>query len=248
MADKAGLEVRTRDTNHGLPRPPRKHRRRQWIIASVTALVVLVVLVVLVAVSVTPQPGPPPLALPTASATAPAPAGPVDGTWNLGAGSVAGFRVRESFLGRSDDVVGRTNTVTGTIAVSHNQLTSARFRIDLTTIKVKDKTPPQFAKSLDTQRYPSATLTLTQPITLNADLNTGATITATATGQLTLHGVTRVVSFPISGRHSGSALQAAGSIPITFSDWGIQPPKNYGPLGSLAHHGVAEFLLILHRQ
>ncbi len=242
MADTAGLEVQTRDNNHGAPR---KHHWRRWIIAGVA---VVVVLIVLVAVSVKPQPGPPPLALPTAAATAPAQAGPVDGTWNVGAGSLAGFRVRQTLLGKSSDVVGRTNTVTGTITASRNRLTSATFRIDLTSIKVNDKTPPQFVKSLDTQRYPSATFTLTQPTTLSSDLNTGATVTATATGQLRLHGVTRLVTFPLASRRNGSALEAAGSIPITFSDWDIVPPKNYGPIGSLADHGVAEFLLILHRQ
>lgn len=242
MADKPDLEARPRDNDHGAPR---KHHRRRWILASVAALVVLVVLV---AVAVKPQPGPPPLALPTAGAIAPALDGPPDGTWSVTAGSVAGFRIRQTFFGRRSDVVGRTSTVTGTIAVSHNQLTSATFRVDLTTIKVDDKTQPQFAKSLDTQRHPSATFTLTQPTTLSPDLNTGATVTATAIGKLTLHGVTRPVTFTISGRRNGSALEAAGSIHITFSDWGIEPPKNYGPLGSLADHGVAEFLLVLHRQ
>jgi hypothetical protein len=56
-----------------------------------------------------------------------------------------------------------------------------------------------------------------------------------------------VVTFTVTGRRNRSALQATGSIPITFSDWAIKP-QNYGPIGSLANHGVAEFLLILHRQ
>jgi hypothetical protein len=40
---------------------------------------------------------------------------------------------------------------------------------------------------------------------------------------------------------------AARSIPITFSSWDIRGPSGYGLLGSLANHGVAEFLLILRR-
>jgi polyisoprenoid-binding protein YceI len=241
MTDTAALQARTRDNHHG---PRRKHHRRRWIIAGVA---VLVVLVVLVAASLAVQPGPPPLVLATAASAA-APAGPVDGTWTVGAGSVAGFRVCEHFLGRSVDVVGRTNAVTGAVVVSHGQLTAATFRIDLTTVKVNDETSPQFAQRLDTQQHPSATFTLTQPITVGSDLDTGATTTATATGQLTLRGVTRLVTFTISGHRNGPALEATGSIPVRFSDWGIQPPTNYGPLGSLDDHGVAEFLLVLHRQ
>jgi hypothetical protein len=37
-------------------------------------------------------------------------------------------------------------------------------------------------------------------------------------------------------------------VPVAFTDWGIKPPQNYGPLGSLADHGLAEFLLVLHRE
>lgn len=241
MAGTAERQARNRDDDHPAPR---RRRWWRWALAGVAALVVLVVLV---AVSYKPQPGPPPLALPAAAA-APAQHSSADGSWNVGAGSVAGFRVRQNLLGKHSDIVGRTNTVTGTTAVSHNQLTAATFRVDLTTIKVNDTASPQFAKSLDTQQYPSATFILTQPITLATDLNTGATVTATATGRLTLHGVTRPVTLTISGRRNGPALEAVGSIPITFSDWGIATPTGYGPIGSLDDHGVAEFLLVLHRQ
>jgi polyisoprenoid-binding protein YceI len=209
---------------------------------------VLVVLIAVAAAAVKPEPGPPPLALPpTAAGTAPAAVGPVDGRWNLSAGSVAGFRVRQTLLGKHADMVGRTHTITGTLTIAHNRLTAATFRLDLTTITINDKAATQFAQTLDTQRHPIATCTLTQPITLPAEVTTGATVTATATAQLTLHGVTRPVTFTVTGRRNRSALQATGSIPITFTDWAIKP-QNYGPIGSLANHGVAEFLLILHRQ
>jgi hypothetical protein len=49
-------------------------------------------------------------------------------------------------------------------------------------------------------------------------------------------------------RRDGPVLEAAGSIPITFPTWGITQPGGFGILGSLADHGAAEFLLILHRR
>lgn len=241
MADTAGPETPPRDKDHRSARAP---RWRRWILVGV---VVLVVLIAVAAVAAKPQPGPPPLALPPAAAATAPPAGPVDGRWNLGAGSVAGFRVRQTLLGKHADMVGRTHTVTGTITIAHQRLTVATFHLDLTTITINDKPAAEFAKTLDTPSHPSATCTLTQPITLPPDVNTGATVTAPVTAQLTLHGVTRLVAFTVTGRRNGSALQATGSIPITFSDWAIKP-QSYGPVGSLADHGVAEFLLILHRQ
>jgi hypothetical protein len=56
------------------------------------------------------------------------------------------------------------------------------------------------------------------------------------------------MSFTVSGRRNGAALQVAGSVPIVLSDWGIKGPAGFGPLGSLSDHGVAEFLLALNKQ
>jgi len=69
----------------------------------------------------------------------------------------------------------------------------------------------------------------------------------TATGRLTLRGITQPVTVTISARRDGTALRAAGSIPVAFSRWGVTEPAGYGIVGSLASHGTAEFLLVLHR-
>ncbi|MDA8237277.1 MAG: hypothetical protein M0T75_05210 [Chloroflexi bacterium] len=47
-----------------------------------------------------------------------------------------------------------------------------------------------------------------------------------------------------AGRRDGSALDIVGSIPVVFSDWGIEEPRGYGVL---ADRGVAEFRLVLRR-
>ncbi len=225
-------------------RSSRKRHWWRWIAAGVVVLAVLAVLAAVIFIKL--QPAPAPLELPTAAASAPA--GPLDGTWDVAAGSVAGFRVQETFLGMSNDTVGRTNAVTGITTVTGDRVTAAAFRIGLTTMKAGGKEQPQFAKSLGTQDHPDATFTLTQPVRLSSAFTSGATITATATGQLTMNGASHLVTVTISGRRDGSALQAAGSIPVAFASWGIKGPQGYGFLGSLANHGVAEFLLVLHRQ
>jgi pyruvate ferredoxin oxidoreductase beta subunit len=45
-----------------------------------------------------------------------------------------------------------------------------------------------------------------------------------------------------------SIERAAGSIPVVFSGWVIDVPAGFGLLGSLADHGIAEFVLVLNRQ
>ncbi len=231
--------------NHVPLKPARKRHWWRWILGGVVALAALAVLAVGLFIKLGPTA--PPLALPTARTSAPA--GPIDGTWDVVAGSIAGFRVHESAVGFSNDVVGRTNAVTGSIVVAGDRVTGATFRIGLASIKVSGKTQPQFAKSLGTQEYPDATFTLAHPVPLGSAFASGATVTVTAPGHLTMHGASHLVTVTVSGRRDGPALQAAGSIPVAFAHWGIVGPRGgLGFLGSLANHGVAEFLLLLHRQ
>jgi len=225
----------------GPGRPMQKRHWWRWIVVGLVALILLVVLAVGLFIKL--QPSPAPLALPRGAAR-PA-AGPVSGSWSATAGSVAGFRVQESALGFSNDVVGRTDRVTGAIAVSDGRVTAATFRIDLATVTVNGKTQPQFARSLDTASYPVATFTLARPVTLGPAFASGATVTVAAIGDLTLRGVPHLVTFTIMARRDGAALEAAGSIPVTFSAWGIREPAGFSFLGSLADHGVAEFLIVL---
>jgi|ERR1022692_378351 polyisoprenoid-binding protein YceI len=220
----------------------RRRRPLWWILAAVVALVILVVVAVAVFIK---QPAPPPLSLPPGAAAAPV--GPASGTWQVAAGSVAGFRIPDTALGLSNEVVGRTNSVTGAIVIVGDQVTRATLRIGLASIKVSGKTQPQLARSLGTRQFPAATFTLTRPVLLGHAFASGATIKVTATGELTMHGASHLVTVRISGRRDGRVLQAAGSIPVPFAEWGIRGPAGSGFLGSLASHGVAEFLLTLHR-
>ncbi|HET7244126.1 MAG TPA: YceI family protein [Streptosporangiaceae bacterium] len=208
-------------------------------------MLALVALVFLAAGIFVRQSGPPPLALPTARAGAPA--GALDGTWRVATGSVAGFRVRQSALGFSGTVVGRTGAVGGSLVISGDRVTRAAFRIDLRTVNVGGKARAQFARSLGTADHPVAVFTLARPVALTPAFASGTTITVTATGRLAMHGTSHLVTVTLSGRRDGTALQAAGSIPVSFAEWGIQGPRGLGFFGSLAGQGSAEFLLTLHR-
>lgn len=225
-------------------RPVRRRRWLRWVLMAAAAVVALLVLAVAAWIKL--QPAPARLTLPAAAV--PAPAGPVDGIWQVAAGSTAGFRVQESALGFRNDAVGRTRAVTGTVIVSAGQVTSARLRVDLTAIRVNGRAQPQFADSLAVRRYPAATFTLTRPVPLSPSFTTGAVFTATATGRLAMHGTARPVTVTIRARRDGAAVQLAGSIPVAFRGWAIRGPKGYGLLGSLADHGIAEFLLVLRHQ
>lgn len=240
MADETGLKAGAR-IRHG--RSSRKRHPLRWILAGIPALVALAAVAVVIVIK---QPAPPPLTLPSVAVSAPS--GPVSGTWQVASGSVAGFRVAESAFGISNDVVGRTTAVTGTIIVSGGQVTHATFRIALAGLRVGGKTEPQLASSLDTRKYSAGTFALAHPVLLAPVFASGATIRITAAGELAMNGVAHDVQVTISARRDGPALQAAGSIPVLFPEWGIKRPAGFGVFGSLAGHGTAEFLLILRRR
>lgn len=239
MNRQADPPIRRRAPGRG----SRRRRRWPWITGGAALVVILLTGAVVWAFAA--RPGPAPLALPRGAAAAPS--GPADGTWSVAPGSVAGFRVPEHALGISNDVVGRTRAVTGTIVVTGGRVTAAQFRVRLTAITVGGKREPQLANSLGTVRYPDGTFTLTRPAALSPAFASGAVVTTRVTGTLALNGVLRPVTFTIAGRRDGAALQVAGSIPVAFASWHITGPGGAGFLGSLADHGTAEFRLTLDR-
>ena len=127
-----------------------------------------------------------------------------------------------------------------------DEVSSATFRVGLAAIKVNGKTrQPQLVKSLGVTAHPYATITLTRPAALPAAFPAGAPVTLAAAATLTLNGTTRPVSVTLAARRDGTAIEAAGWLPVAFSSFRIAGPGGYGFLGSLASSGTAEFLLVL---
>lgn len=69
----------------------------------------------------------------------------------------------------------------------------------------------------------------------------------TATGTLTLHGVTEQVEVPLEAKLVGDTVVVVGSFDITFSDYGVSVPKAPIVL-SVADDGTIEMQLLLKRQ
>ena len=127
------------------------------------------------------------------------------------------------------------------MTVADGNVTEAKFRVDLTAIKVGGKVQSQFAKILNTSRHPNATVTLVQPVAIGRPLENGKAMSRTTTAMLTMDGSSQPVTLRFSGRQDGTQLQVAGSVPVAFSRWNIAAPQG------LADHGVAEFYLVLRR-
>jgi polyisoprenoid-binding protein YceI len=169
----------------------------------------------------------------------------LDGTWTVSSGSQAGYRVKEVLLGQDTEAVGRTSAVTGQLAVAGDRVERGSFTVDLTQVASDEqRRDAQFqGRIMDTATYPTATFELTEPITLPSTPTDGTPVTATATGDLTLHGTTRSVTLQVTVQRSATGFQVNGSIPVTFADYGI-PNPSFGPV-TTDDHGEIEFLLTL---
>jgi polyisoprenoid-binding protein YceI len=183
----------------------------------------------------------------------------VDGSWAVDASigsfsdfssSWVGYRVDETLAGnRANTAVGRTPDVTGTLTLAGARITAVEVDVNVQTLQSDDnrRDGQLHRQALETDQFPQATFKLTTPIELGSAPAEGQTITATATGELTLHGVTTTVQVPIEARLSGDVVTVVGSIAIQFADYSIEPPVSFAIL-SVEDHGTMEFQLHFRHQ
>jgi polyisoprenoid-binding protein YceI len=178
-----------------------------------------------------------------ASSVPPASDSGVTGTWLATSDSTVGYRVKEVLGGVDTEGVGRTNQVNGSLTIQDTTLLSTVFEIDVASIKSdSSKRDSQFSGNImDTATYPTATFRLLTPIDLGTIPTDGQKITATAFGELTLHGVTNQVSFDITATIDNGIIGVLGSIDITFADYGIANPSN--GFVTTGDTGLLEFVL-----
>jgi polyisoprenoid-binding protein YceI len=150
----------------------------------------------------------------------------IDGTWKVSTGK-AQYQVHESLFGQSVTAVGSTTAVTGSATVSGASLTDTDVSVDVTKLS-SDKTQRDGQvqnRILQTSTYPTAAFKLTSPIALGTEPAVGSTVTAKATGQLTLHGTTKTVTITLTVVRGSNEVKLTGSIPVTWTDYGISDPS-----------------------
>jgi polyisoprenoid-binding protein YceI len=192
----------------------------------------------------------------TAPGTSAVPATPdtLAGDWTVGEGSVAGYRVREKLaqLPAKSDAVGRTNDVTGTVVIGGEgdalTVTAVDLSVDVTTLlSDSDRRDGQIQqRGLETAEFPTATFVLTQPIAIPPEALTGSPVTVDATGDITIHGVTKNVTIPIDAQLDTDQIELVGSLFFPMADFAIEPPSFAG-IVDVDPDATLEFQLFLVR-
>ena len=175
-----------------------------------------------------------------------------DGTWQISddGSSYVGYRVKEqlTFLNSPNEAVGRSKAVTGTMQVAGDTVEEVRIEADLTQL-TSDETRRDNAirqRGLESERYPTATLELTEPIQLTSTPVEGQEVRGQGKGRLTVHGVTREVDLDLQGRWSGETIQVVGQLPVKMTDYQIEPPR-FGPVVSIEDSLNVDFNLVFER-
>ena len=178
------------------------------------------------------------------------------GRWTIGSGSTAGYRVREKLarLPAQSDAVGRTSAITGSIQIARqgSQLVvaeGAKFDVDVSKLSSDESQRDNRIRTegLQSNRFPMATFVSTGAIDFPTSAESGAAVKTNATGDLTIHGVTKRVTIPLDAQVAGGRIEVVGSLKFPFSDFGMSPP-NVAGFVTVDSEATLEFKLIFDKQ
>ncbi|MEA2594458.1 MAG: hypothetical protein QOF01_927 [Thermomicrobiales bacterium] len=150
--------------------------------------------------------------------------------------SAVRYRAQEELAGKgANEAVGETNAFIGNIYFDESGLPLAcsRFDADLRTLKSDESRRDNFLynNTLQTEQYPLATFILTSVEGLDQPLGKDET-TFTLVGDLTIHGVTKAVTWEATAKLEDDTLTGTAFTTFNMADYDIQPP-NVGPVISL---------------
>jgi polyisoprenoid-binding protein YceI len=174
----------------------------------------------------------------TAASTVPA-AGDVITFRLVPSASEARYRAREQLVSRPlpNDAIGRTTAITGVLTLTtagaivpeHSRLT-----VDLRTLKSDEGRRDRYIQqnTLETQRFPLAEFVPTQAIGITWPPPTSGEATFRLVGDLTVHGVTRPVTWDVTAQFAGERVTGMATTTVKMTDFGMTPPRA-GPVLSI---------------
>lgn len=145
--------------------------------------------------------------------------------------TVARYRVQEQLaaLDFPSDAVGSTRAVSGQVVLrSDGTLAPADSQIvvDLRTLRSDESRRDNYiqGRTLDTGSFPSAVFVPREARGLGSRLAPGP-FDLQLTGELTIRGVTREVTWEVSGEATEEEVRGLASTRITFQDFGLERPR-----------------------
>lgn len=173
------------------------------------------------------------------------------GSWTLSERGVSfvGYRIGEELANiGTTTAVGRTSDIEATLEFDGSAITTVVITADLRTLE-SDQSFRDGAlrtRGIESDTYPFATFTLTEPIAIDALPSGESPLSVTVAGTLELHGVTNAVEIALQGQYVGGLVVVAGSTEIALADYDIEKPTGFRVL-SIEDIGIMEFELVFER-
>ena len=168
----------------------------------------------------------------------PAPPPTAGATLTIIDGSSASYKVTEQFVGIDfpNDAVGTTTAVSGTIVIGKDSAIEpgSKLTVDLAKLSSDQDMRDNFARTrvLDTATYPNAVFVPTKVTGIPAMIPFQNQSGVSLTGNLTIHGVTKEVTFKgIVTFNRDNTLAGIAKTTFTWSTFSLTPPK----IGRLAN-------------
>lgn len=147
-------------------------------------------------------------------------------------GTQADYRVREQLvrLSAPSDAVGKTSDVTGNIMITSDGTIDpqqSKLVVNLTSLHSDSGMRDRFIQgnTLETDQFPDAIFVPTAIQGLSTPLPASGQQSFKLLGNLTVHGVTKPVTFDVTAQAKGNDVTGQATTSFTFEDFGMTPPK-----------------------
>ena len=225
-----------------MPFNVRPHTAGTLLLATIAAVWVTALAILAVRGAVAQESTPGVLGTPTAASgcAADAPATPAAGQTAftiVSEESAARYRAQEELAGQgAAEAVGETRAIIGTILfdAEGNPQACSRFDVDLRTLQSDEARRDNYlySNTLETERFPLATFVLTNVKGLEGPLADGEETTFSLVGELTMHGVTNLVTWDVTATLDGDTLSGSAVTRFNMADYNIEEPV-VGPVVSV---------------
>ncbi len=169
-------------------------------------------------------------------------------------GSEARYRVQEQLVGRDlpNDAVGTTNDVTGEIVLDPSSRIvpgDARITVGMASLQSDSERRDSYVRenTLETDRFPTAEFIPREAPGLPSPLPTSGEERFQLVGDLTVHGVTRPVTWEVTTQFGEEEVTAAASTVVRMTEFDMTPPR-VGPVLSVEDEARLEIDLLLRRE
>ena len=146
-------------------------------------------------------------------------------------GSEARYRAQEVLSGRgANEAVGRTSDVSGMIQVEADGTVTAdqsRITVDLRTIQSDSAMRDNYIKrsTLQVDQFPTADFVVTSAPGLPVPLPTSGSAAFELVGDLTVHGVTRPVTWQATATFADREVTGTATTTVLMTDFAMTPPR-----------------------